>query len=142
MDTPTTRDEKGGRAPAPDGSDEVPASTSRGASQSGVPEVVRHLLDLADRLPKGVRSDWRDSNHYELASAVWDGPYWWLCLDDYLLFADSDGSPPPDSAQFCETEDGQKIGLLLDIAEALKAAAPTIESMEAPQGHTTRAECG
>lgn len=66
------------------------------------------LSELAAQLPKGLHSDWRDTNHYELTvrdvSDVDD--YWWLMVADGLS----------DFANPCDTEPGQRFGLLMDIA--------------------------
>ena len=76
------------------------------------------LLDLAARLPPGLRSDWK-TNHFELTSAGEEEEYFWLCLRN--LFPNGISARMP-----CDTEDGQRVGLLMDVAEALKAAEPEL----------------
>ena len=85
-------------------------------------ENLRLLLDLASDLPEGLRADWDGTNHYEMTAPTDDGEYWWLTLDNmtYLTSYDGDASG---------TDDGQRLGLLMDIAEALKAAEPELKAL-------------
>lgn len=74
-----------------------------------MPDPLERLRELSKKLPSGLRSDWVDTNHYELTSPT-TGDHWWLAIGDY--FRNFDGIP-------CETEEGQRIGLLLDLAEEI-----------------------
>lgn len=72
--------------------------------------IIAVLRPLAEQLPKGLRADWRGTNHYELQAPNDEaGGYWWLdwfdCLDPKIINE--------------ETEEGQRAGLLLDLAEAV-----------------------
>ena len=67
------------------------------------------VLELAEQLPRDLNSDWKDTNHYELTSGTADN-YWWLMAGDGI--EDIDGNP-------CETEDGKRLGLIMDIAAAV-----------------------
>ncbi len=69
------------------------------------PELCK-LAALAAQLPKGMGSDWRNTNHYEL-SAPHGQTYFWWCLDDLESTRDADVQ---------STEPGKKLGLLMDIA--------------------------
>ena len=61
------------------------------------------LRELASMLPEGLQSDWRDTNHYELTDGV---AALWLAV-----FDGARGLHNP-----CDTEEGQRLGLLMDIA--------------------------
>ena len=82
-------------------------------------EKLKRLLDLASRLPDGLRADWDGTNHYEMTAPTDDGGYFWLTLDNmtYLTSYDGDASG---------TDDGERLGLLMDIAEALKEVEPEL----------------
>lgn len=72
-------------------------------------EKIAELLKLVEQLPKGLRSDWDCTNHYELTTSAEDGEeYFWLMCREF------DGD--------CNTEEGKRLGLLLDIAVTLKEA--------------------
>jgi hypothetical protein len=77
------------------------------------PEIRKTLdeLDvLVSQLPKGLHSDWKDTNHYELTSTE-KGEFWWLLLWD--TFHDP-------NEIVCETVWGKRLGLIMDVAEKLK----------------------
>ena len=82
-------------------------------------ENLRLLLDLASDLPKGLRADWDGTNHYEMTAPTDDGGYMWLKLED-LMWENGDIS---------DTQIGYRTGLLMDIAEALKAAEPELKRL-------------
>lgn len=71
--------------------------------------ILEALRPLAAQLPKGLRADWRNTNHFELA-APYKAEYWWLDLSEYT---DTLGHMP------CDSEEGKRVGLLLDLAEAV-----------------------
>jgi hypothetical protein len=62
------------------------------------------LSELAKGLPKGLRSDWDGTNHFELTSDAEE--YWWL----FLLEGLDDIDDP------MESDRGKRIGLIMDIA--------------------------
>lgn len=74
-------------------------------------DPITRLLNLIAQLPPDLRADWQGTNHYELTTSDPAESWWWLTLNDYMV-EDFDSS----------TESGQRIGLLLDLAEAAKAA--------------------
>lgn len=75
------------------------------------PSPIRRLLDLIAKLPPDLRADWDGSNHYELTTPDESFSWWWLSLNDYMV-EDFDS----------QDEIGQRVGLLLDLAAAAKAA--------------------
>ena len=79
-------------------------------------QELNELLELIEQLPEGLRADWNYTNHYEMTSSE-EGKFWWLCLGGYI--ADIN----------CQTEDGKKIGLLMDIAEKAKAAERVLKEI-------------
>lgn len=79
-------------------------------------EKIDRLLELIALLPAGLRADWDGSNHYEL-TAIEAENFWWLELGE---IADLHS----------ESETGRRVGLLLDLAEAAKAAENDIRSLE------------
>ena len=83
-------------------------------------EKLKQLLDLASRLPEGLRADWDGTNHYEMTAPTDDGGYFWLTLDEII---DSEAFYDDPSSIRC----GQRLGLLMDIAEALKEAEPELQ---------------
>lgn len=70
-------------------------------------DALTKLRELASRLPKGLHSDWRYTNHFELTTSDSADGYWWLDLCDGM----------PCYVNNCETEEGKRRGLLMDIAE-------------------------
>lgn len=68
-------------------------------------DPLEKLKSLASNLPKGLRSDWENTNHFELTCEGKE--YWWLLLADS---AEVFGESP------METEPGKRLGLLMDIA--------------------------
>ena len=85
-------------------------------------ENLRLLLDLASDLPEGLRADWDGTNHYELTAPADDGGYWWLTLAEMIHNENFHDDP-------CLTVCGQRLGLLMDIAEALKAAEHELKAL-------------
>lgn len=84
-------------------------------------EALKELCDLAEKLPDKLLADWRNTNHYELTSDEVDG-YWWLVVRNAL--------PRDEEKAACETEEGKRLGLLLDIAEKLKKAEPILRHLQ------------
>jgi hypothetical protein len=68
-------------------------------------KMTDRLKELVAQLPKGLRSDWKNTNHFELTTEV-PGDYWWLNLSNM-------------GELNCDTELGKCVGLLMDIAEEL-----------------------
>ena len=64
------------------------------------------LAALAAELPRGLQADWHETNHYEL-HAPHDEYFWW----------DLGEVQSPREAIVSETVPGQRLGLLMDIAE-------------------------
>lgn len=64
--------------------------------------TLDRLKELAAQLPPKLGSDWDGTNHYELTCSGPEG-YFWLMVRNF----DSDS----------DTEDGKRMGLLMDIAE-------------------------
>lgn len=62
---------------------------------------LTRLRELASQLPKGLRSDWDCTNHFELQTPGRD--FWWL------VFSDMECD--------CDTVEGKRLGLVMDIAE-------------------------
>ena len=62
-----------------------------------------NLKALAAQLPKGLRADWRGTDHYELTEGSRD--YWWLDLqpNNMPLILD------------CESDSGKRYGLVMDV---------------------------
>lgn len=83
---------------------------------------VQKLIELGGKLPRGLESDWDGSNHFELQAPYSNG-YFWLCLRD--LNAKSTWLD-------CDNEEGQKVGLIMDIAAALRAALPELRELLEP----------
>lgn len=84
---------------------------------------IRELLELIQKLPEGLRSDWDGTNHYELTSGVKDD-YWWLDVPDVFVFRDN----------WSANEDGQRLGLIMDIAAKAKAAEKEIQELAKEKG--------
>ena len=67
------------------------------------------LRELAAQLPRYLHSDWLDTNHYELTIRDAESEeYWWLMVAAGLR---------DNSVNWCETEEGKRFGLIMDIAE-------------------------
>ena len=88
-------------------------------------EALKRLIELGEKLPKGLRSDWDATNHYELQSSEEDD-FWWLILS--YLFRPEHGYPKDEIP--CETEYGKRVGLIMDIAVALQQALPDLKKEE------------
>jgi hypothetical protein len=74
---------------------------------------LEQLLELVRQLPEGLRSDWRGTNHFELTQPNPDeGPYWWLDFREIEV----------DELRDRGDTLGERVGLVMDIAEAAKAA--------------------
>jgi len=82
---------------------------------------VEKLIELAEQLPDGLSSDWQDTNHYELHGGK---DYWWL-----MLLGVFDGYPK--DASPCDTEEGKRLGLIMDIAARLRLALPELKRLSA-----------
>lgn len=70
-------------------------------------EIPKLLQELANQLPGELTSDWRGTNHFELAYWVKVPAKrfcWWMIMDEI-------SKAPLDS----ETELGKHIGLMMDI---------------------------
>jgi hypothetical protein len=81
---------------------------------------LEKLLELAAQLPGGLRADWRGTNHFELQAPYEEDGLWWLSADDIHSVISWEGNlKGRDPA-------GQRLGLIMDIAEAVKAAEPEI----------------
>ena len=87
-------------------------------------EELKRLIELGEKLPKHLRSDW-ETNHFELTSSQEDD-YWWLILADLFRETYKDESP-------CESEYGKRVGLIMDIAAALQEALPGLREALAYQ---------
>jgi hypothetical protein len=73
--------------------------------------LFEELAALARQLPENLRSDWKNTNHYELTTdAEGRAGYWWLAPFDIV-------NPHENDTQ--ATIPGQRLGLLLDIASTL-----------------------
>jgi len=70
---------------------------------------MQYLKELVAKLPPGLRSDWEGTNHYELTCSLPD-EFWWLCL------------PTGSVGNVSATEEGKRLGLLMDIAVAAQQA--------------------
>lgn len=82
-------------------------------------DAINQLLKLSEQLPRGLKSDWIGSDHFELTCASDD--HFWLDLAD--LF------DRPEVGGWCRTEFGQRVGLLMDIAAKLKEAEPALREL-------------
>lgn len=89
-------------------------------------EELKRLIELGEKLPKHLRSDWDGTNHYELTSSAREDNYWWLIMGD--LFRDLPKDVIP-----CDTEDGKRLGLIMDIAVALQESLPALKEAVAYQ---------
>lgn len=91
-------------------------------------DELTELLALVAQLPKGLRSDWDGTNHYEMTqSGNKEESYWWLDLSDYLNW---DSITKVLGQDFSDTEDGKKIGLLMDIAVKVKAVEEILRAVK------------
>ena len=100
---------------------------SRATRKIIMSEALKRLIELAEKLPKGLHSDWDGTNHYELTSwARENDEYWWLIMGQ--LFNSKLGYP--EDLIPCDTEEGKRLGLIMDIAVALQEALPELKKME------------
>ena len=69
---------------------------------------LEKLRKLASGLPPKLNSDWDGTNHYELTSSGKSGEEldWWLMA----------GEGVDDHPNACESEEGKRLGLIMDIA--------------------------
>lgn len=81
-------------------------------------DTLVQLIKLSEQLPEGLRSDWVDSNHFELTCHSDD--HFWLELAGLFLFHGGD---------WCRLELGKRIGLVMDIAAKLKEAEPILRQL-------------
>jgi len=89
-----------------------------GEAMTAQPDPVSQLLALAAQLPEGLKAGpWRTTNQYELSTEQ----YWWLLLTNSAYDLVSRNARSRIGLP-CDTETGQRLGLLLDIAVAAKAA--------------------
>jgi len=79
---------------------------------------IERLLELAKELPPMLQSDWKDTQHFELQSLHKDEEYFWLSLADFWH---------PNVWEHPSYL--RRIGLLMDIAEALKKAEPMLQKL-------------
>lgn len=80
-------------------------------------DSIERLLVLAKQLPPNLRSDWEGTNHFELQSSA-SGEFFWLDLTEFW-----------DKAVWQHGDYLKRVGLLMDIAVALKKAEPQITKM-------------
>lgn len=66
------------------------------------------LSALAAQLPRGLQADWRLTNHYELHAPEGPESYFWWDLGEVQ---------DPHESDTQSTVAGQRLGLLMDIAE-------------------------
>ena len=83
-------------------------------------ETLKRLAELAAKLPDELRADWDGTNHYELTTGTGDD-YWWLDVAD-AIGIDS-------GVDVSATEEGKRLGLLLDLAEAVSAAKAELKTL-------------
>lgn len=85
-------------------------------------DKVKRLLDLIAQLPKGITADWRGTNHFWLyvdPPPEYPWQYWWFSAQEFrdrTLFSD-------------RRDEGRRLGLLLDLAEAAKAAEEELRAL-------------
>jgi hypothetical protein len=70
------------------------------------PEWIQKIQVFCEKFPKTPRSDWENTNHYEITDPDGDA-YFWLTLPDVFT---NPGIYYPD------TEEGKRVGLLMDLA--------------------------
>lgn len=71
---------------------------------------------MIGEIPEGIEADWDGTNHYEVTTPT-KGQYWWLDLREAL-------SDP--KANISGTEEGRRLGQLLDLACASRNILPTL----------------
>ena len=69
-------------------------------------EPFSRLRELAATLPRGLRSDWDGTNHYEMTSSEEPDDYFWLIASEGFV-----GIRNPSKTSY-----GRRLGLLMDIA--------------------------
>lgn len=77
---------------------------------------LKKLNALIDALPNGMRTDWQGTNHYEISGD--DEPFWLDIADAFALRSD-----------ISSTEEGKRVGLIMDAAAALKNEVPLLLKM-------------
>lgn len=80
------------------------------------------LIELINQLPDGLQSDWRDTNHYELTTPQNKDEYFWLCFSDMGKLWWSETMP-------CDTEEGHRLGLVMDIAAQASKCKDAIKEL-------------
>lgn len=78
---------------------------------------IKRLLELSKELPEGLRADWEGTNHYEL-TAPERNDYFWLEVGTYWQ-----------KEAWSDKVFLERVGLLMDIAEALKKAEPMLKKL-------------
>lgn len=73
---------------------------------------------IIDKLPEGLNADWDGTNHYELSSN--EEPFW-LDIRDAVLAGNKSAE-----AYLPGTEDGKRLGLVMDAASVLKNEVPKL----------------
>ncbi len=110
----------------PAAEDIPPSAATRRPPRNQRSEKIDRLLRLIALLPAGLRADWDGTNHYEL-TADGDEKFWWLELSEITNL-------------HSESETGRRVGLLLDIAEAAKAAEVDLLLMVSSRNHEKRSQ--
>ena len=88
-------------------------------------EAIKGLIELADQLPQYLRSDWQDTNHFELTDGSVDAKdYFWIDFSDMFVPSDNDD-------MWCDGETGKRLGLVMDCAAALSANAGNLKALVA-----------
>ena len=85
-------------------------------------DKINHLISLSEQLPEKIQSDWVGTNHFELTT-VDEKADDFFCLDLKEAMRDQLFD------NWFETPFGKKVGLLLDIAEALKESEPLLKKL-------------
>lgn len=80
--------------------------------------ALEKLIELARQIPPNLDSDWRDTNHYELHDNT-GREYFWLVFRDIFESVDN----------WCETEYGKRVGLVMDCVVQLAKALPELEKL-------------
>ena len=77
---------------------------------------LKKLKELVATLPAGLRADWDGTNHYELQTPGGDD-FYWLVIPDVFS---------PRIGDWSTTEEGKRLGAVLDFACAMRAALPEL----------------
>ena len=88
-------------------------------------DAIKGLIELADQLPQYLRSDWQDTNHFELTDGSVDAKdYFWIDFSDMFLPSDNDG-------MWCDGETGKRVGLVMDCVASLSANVGKLKALVA-----------